>query len=204
MPRPWISSIRTTGLLSYYIDSSVSGTWSKAVDAALVEFERASRHYKFGVKMVASKTVPSDSGGAEIQFATANGTAKFSYRGEFSIEMSGTALKAYTRLVRTEEGPTEKAYIFLPATPLMNSPSGQRQTGAGVMQVMALHELIHACGLENEDHTPGDIFDGNPQPNPGNRPSDDHLDALEGSKRHSMPPILWSIATIKKIKAQWS
>ena len=59
-----------------------------------------------------------------------------------------------------------------------NSVERQRPVGDGVKLFIAVHELIHACGLGQGDHSPDsspDFFIPQPQPSPGNTPSKDKL-----------------------------
>jgi hypothetical protein len=47
-------------------------------------------------------------------------------------------------------GEISAAFIFLPVNPLVGG-AGSRGVGKGVKIALALHELLHACGLREED-----------------------------------------------------
>lgn len=202
MPTPWTDTIRQSHQLTYFLNS-VAGPWLGAVQDAVREFNALSRRYQLGVTYVETGDAPTDTGGASIGIATASGTATFAYAGSHRTTVNGTGLTGSTLLISTPGGPIEKAFMFLPSRPLINTPRGQRAAGAGVMKVIAFHELIHGCGLHNRDHTPDDVFNGFPTADGGSRPSQDRIEIMVRGQYRFMPPILLSATTVGKIVPLW-
>jgi hypothetical protein len=76
---------------------------------------------------------------------------------------------------------------------------------------IAVHELIHACGLSNADHSTSDpdLFVGQPQPNPGATPQADKLNLrlqppLNLPFDPPTPPLFITARTAGLIKSVWS
>jgi hypothetical protein len=67
--------------------------------------------------------------------------------------------------------------------------------------VIAAHELLHACGLEDADHS-SDLFQASPRVNPGDGAAGDKV--LIGMGPKSMPPLLLDGVTAKNIKDLWA
>lgn len=202
MPNAWIDSVKQTHELSYYLNS-VTAPWRIAVQAAAREFNNLSRRHRLGVKYVESRTASTDTGGANITVATANGAVTFNYLGRHVTSMNGMALHGRTLLISQANSPIEKAFMVLPSQPLINTPSGQRPVGAGLMKVIAFHELIHGCGLHNSDHSPDDVFNGNPSADAGSIPARDRIQIMVGGQYRFIPPILLSATTVRKISPLW-
>jgi hypothetical protein len=202
MAAPWIDSIKQTHQLTYFL-SSVTGQWLAAVQDAIREFNAFSRQHQLGVTYVQTNQASTDTGGANITIATASGAVTFNYAGSHRTTVNGTALSGSTLLISSPSGPIEKAFMFLPSQPLINTPRGQRPAGAGVMKVIAFHELIHGCGLHNSDHTPDDVFNGFPTADSGSLPSQDRIQITVGGQYRFMPPILLSATTVGKIIPLW-
>lgn len=203
MASQWTSSVRQTHQLKYYLNS-ITGLWLTAIRDAISEFNTLSATHNLGVTYTQSTTAPSDSGGADISISTGNGSMSFSYSGTHTTTVNGRALQGSTLLISRQGGPVEKAFMFLPNQPVINTPSGQRPTGQGVMKVIALHELIHGCGLHNADHTADDVFNGFPSTNPGRTAAQDRIQITVGGQYRSMPPIIFSGTTAIKISRLWN
>jgi hypothetical protein len=202
MATPWLDSIKRTHQLTYFLNS-LTGLWPSAVQDAVREFNGLSRQHNLGVTYVQTRTAPTDTGGANLSIATGNGTVTFSYSGNHSTTIDGRALQGSTLLISRPDGPIEKAFMFLPNQPTINTPRGMRPTGAGVMKVIALHELIHGCGLHNSDHTPEDVFNGFPSADSGPTAARDRIQITVGGQYRFMPPIIFSAATARKISQLW-
>jgi len=108
---------------------------------------------------------------------------------------STSLLSAGGVLVAWESG----AFIVVPATPQINA-NPPRAVGDGVMLFIAVHELIHACGLSNGDHNPDDLFSGFPQARAGNKRQDDKL---EVNQQKRLPPLFLTTKTAGVIQALW-
>lgn len=202
MANQWISGVKDTHQLTYYLNS-ITGAWLTAVQEAIREFNALSTAHKLGVTYTQSESAPSETGGANMSIATGNGGVSFSYSGTHTATINGRALQGSMKLVSREGDPIEKAFMFLPSQPMINTPSGQRPTGLGVMKLIALHELIHGCGLDNSDHTPNDVFNGNPSVDPGHTAVQDRIQITVGGQRKYMPPVIFSGATAAKISGLW-
>ncbi len=202
MANPWMDSVKQTHQLTYYLNSVV-GLWLTAVQDAVREFNGLSRQHRLGVTYVQSPTAPTDTGGANISIATGAGSVTFNYAGSHQTTIDGQGLQGQTLRVSRQNGPTEKAFVFLPNQPMINTPRGIRATGTGVMKVIALHELIHGCGLDDSDHTPSDVFNGFPSVEPGPVAAQDRIQLMVGGRYRSMPPILFSGITAIKIRQLW-
>jgi hypothetical protein len=202
MPAPWLDRVKHTHQLTYYLDS-LAGLWLTAVQDAVREFNGLSRQHRLGVTYVQTRTAPTETGGADLNIATGDGRVTFSYSGRHERTIDGRALQGRTLLISRPDGPIEKAFMFLPGQPLINTPRGRRPTGAGVMKVIALHELIHGCGLHDSDHTPDDVFNGFPSADPGPTAARDRIQITVAGQYRFMPPILFSVVTASKISALW-
>ena len=202
MANPWIDSVRQTHQLTYYL-SGVSGQWLTAVQDAVREFNAVAAQHKLGVTYVQTDQAPTDTGGANLSIATASGSVTFNYAGSHQTTVNGRALQGSTLLISQPNGPIEKAFMFLPSQPMINTPRGQRATGGGVMKVIAFHELIHGCGLHNNDHTPEDVFNGFPSADPGRAAAQDRIQITVNGQYRFMPPILFSAITAGKIGPLW-
>ena len=202
MANQWISSVKDTHQLTYYLNS-ITGTWLTAVQEAIREFNALSTAHRLGVTYIQSESAPSDTGGANLSIATGNGGVSFSYSGTHTTTINGRALHGSTMLISRQGGSIEKAFMFLPGQPMINTPSGQRPTGLGIMKIIALHELIHGCGLHNSDHSPNDVFNGFPSADPGRTAVQDRIQITVGGQYQFMPPVIFSGATAAKISGLW-
>jgi hypothetical protein len=109
-----------------------------------------------------------------------------------------------------------RAYIFVPAAPLIAVGAAgqvkQRGVGDGVKLFIAVHEMIHACGLSNAEHSPEgvpDVFVGQPQPAEGATPARDKLRVRFDPRLNlpldpPSPPLVISARTAGLIKSVWS
>jgi hypothetical protein len=176
---------------------------------AIAEFNKLSAAQSLGVTLTVA-TAPPDpngSGGADVQFQTASGKATFTSFGQpFSLTVNGDAVHGHTQIIKTVFGTVErvaKAFIFVPSTP-RSGAKGSRVVGDGVKLLIAVHELVHACGLSNADHSAlsdPDLFIGIPSLSSGSNPADDKVDV---GNQTLMPPLALSSATAGVIKQNWS
>ena len=199
MARSWIESVRSRGTLTVYAGPSLrGGSWAVVLRNALRDFNALARQHRLGVTLTRS-----DSDGAEVLVETATDQISFSYDGTTTSEaFSANRLHGRTFQV-SRDGYIEKAYVFLPGSPQINTPRGLRSVGSGVMQVIAVHELVHACGLHDSDHSTDDLFQGNPQVDYGRTAARDRVTIESGGRRRGMPPLVLSGETVRRIKALW-
>jgi len=102
-----------------------------------------------------------------------------------------------------------KAFIYVPAAPLTGKHANGRVVGDPVKLVIAVHEMIHACGLvENDEHSVDDIFSW-PQLHAGNQPNDDFPGKPgeppgTGHSTVDMPPLFLKTETATKVRDLWA
>jgi hypothetical protein len=164
--------------------------------------------------------------GANVKFDAANGVVhevvlknKFGQvLSEFSESVIGTEMHGLTKPPQWEDEKGIKqqfrAYIYMPSAPTVNVPGQQRQRGVGdgVKLFIAVHELIHACGLSNNDHSPEadpDFFIGQPQPAPGATPQGDKLrirlqPLMNLPSDPPAPPLFLTQRTANLIRSIWT
>ena len=233
MVRPWDPPIRNRKPkeLTVFVTSNVTGAWRTAFTDALAEFNRLSKAHNLGVTMATSTTPPhpDTSAGADIQFDTGNGTVTVKAFGQTFVtqNFSGTSLHGLTRTISAVDADgsnkrIQRAFIFVPATPMIHASKHvgpkpddftqvQREVGAGVRRFIAVHELVHACGPENADHTvmgPGaDILCDHPQPSAGpfDDPSKDRLLLHLAHPQPNVfsPPIIMKTPTANLLRNNW-
>jgi len=199
----WADTIRQSGTLTIYT-GSLAGSWAHVFREALHEFNLLASTHSLGVSITVSKQPPDGQGGANLSVQTADGAISASHDGTTSTgNFDGKRLHGLTLLFSREpEKVLEKAYIYLPSQPKINTPNGLRAAGPGVMKVIAAHELLHACGLENSNHSSYDLFQGNPRVDAGDTAKGDRV--LIGIGPKAMPPLYLSGGTANSIKDLWT
>ncbi len=215
MPTRWLEAVRATKQLSIFPGASLSGSWPTVFNNALQEFNNLSNTNGLGVT-VSRSSVPVNRflTGANVQVETSNGAMTFSdtFLGPQTVVLGGSGSAAKTRPLPSGNGRLGQALILLPSTPkVFAGPTGQRtlrEAGDPVKLVMLIHELIHACGLDNDDHTPlsnPDLFVATLVDSPdSNDPKKDREEI--GSKNGipiTVPPLFLSSQTAVKIQAIW-
>jgi hypothetical protein len=197
--------------LRVFADSSVKndGVWLRVFRDALVKFNGL----KLGVTLVEEPTDPPDPltlAGAHVQFATGAGTITAQARGKpQSGTLVGTDLHGHTFTFR--DPGIVKAFIFVPATPTIGG--GGRQAGDPIRLYIAVHELLHACGLQDSDHNPEaipDVFCSEPtasmNPIQGATEADDRMRVgpPRQDKSNIFPPIKANGRTRTGIQRLWN
>lgn len=210
MPTPWEDAIKKTKRLSVFAASGVAGgVWKSVFPSAIAEFNKLSAAQSLGVTLTVATAPPDPDGpgGADVQFQTASGKAAFTSFGQpSSLTIDGDAVHGHTQIIKTVFGTIErvaKAFIFVPSTPRVGG-KGSRVVGDPVKLLIAVHELVHACGLSNGDHSKlsdPDLFIGIPSLSAGSDPANDKVDV---GQRTLMPPLALSGATVSLIKQNWS
>ena len=232
MPTPWEDSVRTRTPkeLTIFVSPTINKVWRKAFDDALAEFQKLSVAHSLGVTMAipnnATAPDPDSEAGADIQFAMGKGDISYKAFGEDVLVkgFSGTSMHGLTQIVKrrfgTQPARIRRAFIFVPETPMINAAMKvgrefrhiPREAGAGIKMFIALHELIHACGLDNSDHTASgpdaDILIGFPQPSAGpfDKPDQDKLLLHLAHPQPNVfaPPVFMKKATADKIRDNWA
>jgi hypothetical protein len=154
MSQPWEAGVQQTGRLSVFGTDAFlnSPVWGGGILSRLLdEFNRLAALYQLGVRMDVSASPPDPKGpGANVSIDTSLGPCSFfDEKGDPQIIMlPDTPESIMGRTALVGQGQTTRAFIFMPANPQL-SPG--RTVGPGVRMGLALHELIHACGLEESD-----------------------------------------------------
>ena len=191
MATPWLDSIRNTKTLTIYRGPSAAG-WSDIFTEAIMRFNTLSSKLSLNVTFVAATTPPDPNNlkGTNVQFETADGHYSFSWLGaQGTGTLAGNANKGLTRFGLANDR-IGRAFIYVPK---------KGQHSRFMKLCMTVHEMVHATGLESEDHSAilnPDIFSESLVA------SGDTVEAgvLNGRK---MPPIWMSNDTAQKIKKLW-
>jgi hypothetical protein len=206
MAMQWADSVKQTRQLAVY-DGIGGGRWANVFQKALHEFNVLSKRHGLGVR-VGRATGEHE---ANVVMRISDGPAAFEYdRKEYSIAFAKGKMHGLTRLMTRQGDPTvEKAFVFLPSDPQIFTPGGQRGAGINVLTFIAVHELFHACGLENADHSDDGVFNANPGTAPGDTAAGDKVAVTRkiGEKQLKisiMPPFFLDAATVSAVQALWA
>jgi hypothetical protein len=197
MAIPWIKSVRDTKTLTIF-DGIGSGIWANIFAFALGAFNNFAK--SAGVKMMKS----GDKEQANVVMGLGDGTVVYEYDGtSYQKSFSGTGLHGLTRLL-SRDGVVEKTFVFLPARPTVTMGYDrkgnliEKLASQDVMKIIAVHELIHASGLENSDHGGDGIFYY-----PLAYQSKKLYVPERGKNMALMPPIRPDARIVGKIKELW-
>jgi hypothetical protein len=202
MSFPWIPSVKRARRLTVHLaPARRSPVWSPVLGPLLDEFNALSSKYTLGVQLVVSDMPPRESGGADVAMDTASGTVSLTFPGaEMTEPFSGDRMHGLT-LQLSRDGAMFKAFVFLPATPKINTPRGLRPVGPKVLTLIALHELLHACGLE--DHASSGLFQAVPSVDPGTTAAGDQA-RLQPSVYQYMPPYVIDPGSASELRRLWA
>lgn len=224
---PWPDAIKNSGQLTIGFDDSIGkALWDRIFKDAIFEFNKLSNTYKLGVTYVTEN----DPAKANVEARAASGDFEFAYPPDIpkqTIRFDGKGAHGLCKPLLTEfTGPSRvpeyrmtKAIIVVPANPMSSEADTPRAVGDPVKLVIAVHELIHACGLvSNDEHSTDDVFCW-PQLLPGATGSDDRVGTLGeeytfpgkkgepprvGHRTVPMPPVFLKNETIQKIQKLWT
>jgi len=202
MSFPWIASVRRTRRLTVHLaPARRSAVWNPILGPLLDEFNALSAKYTLGVQLASSDQPPRESGGADVAMESASGTVSLTFPGaEMRESFSGDRMHGLT-LQLSRDGAMFKAFVYLPATPKINTPSGLRAVGPKVLTLIALHELLHACGLE--DHASSGVFQTAPSVDPGTTAAGDQA-RIQPSVYHYMPPYVIDSGSATELRRLWA
>jgi hypothetical protein len=207
---PWVDEVKNRKVLTIFPTKKVTdnSSWLQVFRDAIAEFNKFSTSLSLGVTFASSPAVtrpdPVGDDGAEVQFDLGSGKLEYEAMGQKfvakdaggnPINFSPIGLHGYTEKLMVSSsasGPflIRRAFIFVPATPMVsaavrvgkdNFRHVNRLAGSGVRLFIAVHELIHACGLSNAEHNftgpDADTFTNNPDTSAGafDRPQDDKI-----------------------------
>jgi len=224
---PWLDPIKDTGQLTIGFDGSLGRAgWERVFRDAILEFNKLSNSHRLGVTFVRAE----DPKTANVEARAARGNFDFEYPPNIpkkTIRFDGAAVHGLCKPLltkvrdraRVEQHKLMKAFIYVPAAPLTDRNGKSRVVGDPVKLVIAVHEMIHACGLvEDNEHSVDDIFSW-PQLRVGNQASEDRLATLGGTitfpgkpgepprTGHStvdMPPLFLKAETATKVRNLWA
>ena len=111
--------------------------------------------------------------------------------------LQGNIVHGRTRAEVTDSGKLLRADVRLPETVSINTPSGPRDAGPGILEVIAAHELVHALGHEAHNSR---LMGQTLTKELGDSPSGDKLkDGVVG-----MPPLVLSPQSVSELKSIWN
>jgi hypothetical protein len=226
---PWADYVKKTGKLTIAIDESIGKQgWAKAFKDGIAKFnELSTTTWKLGVTYEETDNPVT----ANVVAQAKNGDFEFGYSDAY-YEMKKKPYKfdgksvhglcsqlhgpVRNRVKRVDEIRLVKAFIFVPAKPHINGPTS-RLVGEPVRLVVVVHELIHACGPDDDHHTADDVFCWPRAKFNTNNPAEDRVEAATGQYEEvviagrtqsqpvivSMPPVFLNTPTQDKIRALW-
>jgi len=196
--------LRGRKLTVYSALASKSPVWNPVIGHLLKDFNAVSKKHGLGLQLTAAGQAPKEDGGADIAINTATGKISLIFPGADPVAEQFDASRLHGRtLLLSRRGRMLKVFVFLPAKPLINTPSGQRPVGAKVLTLIALHELVHACGLEDEDHGPSGLFQASPSVDFGDTAISDRARVQPKLDRY-MPPYVLDDDTVEALKNLWT
>jgi hypothetical protein len=206
MAKNWVESVRDRGELRVCAGPVLrGGGWMETFELGVRRFNALADEHNLGVRLAATREQAGSAPGrgADVQVESADGKVSIDYAGAtIARTVSGSIMHGSTLLLEIG-GKVEKAFIFLPARPLVNTPGGQRPVGGGVKLLILVHEFVHACGLTNAEHGTADLFHGSPQVDPGAAPGGDRVRVDAANGRIVMPPLRLAGETTDRIRRLW-
>ncbi|WP_367870341.1 hypothetical protein [Luteolibacter sp. Populi] len=193
MPTPWLKRIRTTGQLTVH---NRAGAWAVAVDAAISKFNVLG----FPVKLAAEKVETS----ANVVVKLSNGAETYTHYGDSATaQFDAAKLHGQTSTMADKKrNAIFFAVIFLPGK-VPNVTAEQKE-------IITIHELIHACGLDGgrgdgtydkqgQDHDSMGIMVANMKVD-----GKGLIEYMPDKNAKAMPPIRIGTQTICKLQRIWT
>ena len=154
MPTPWESAVRKTKQLTVFPTDELikSAAWGATFFKRTLEtFNTLSNVNKLGVTLRKGDSAPDPdgNGGADVQLDVSNGSHSFKFQGNQTGSLLPPPTINGTTHVVSQGGEIIRAFIFVPINP--TTEVGGRGIGTGMKIAFTLHELLHACGLEETD-----------------------------------------------------
>jgi hypothetical protein len=205
--REWYDRARDGRQLTVFAGATLKKSlWAGLFPRVIADFNTFSNQQKLGVTLTQSPTAPAeaenDFSGADIRFEAGN-TFQFKAAGQDITVAIDPLVQGKTRTLAWDFGKgaqIRKACILMRARPMADD--FPRVIGDPCLIAFAIHECIHAIGLN--DHTPGggDLLEEIPQLRTGARdkPNDDTFE-VKGGKR--IPPLFLLSATLVRIQKLW-
>jgi len=187
MATPWKNNVRSAGRLLVYNDA---GAWRGVVDNAITTFN--------GLSLRVTLESTSDEAAANVVVKLSNGnTGSYTFHdrfyGDVTVTANFDASRAHgkTKIVKDpDRGVVVMAAVFL--------PQRLQGTSAGVKEIVAIHEFIHAAGMDSDgdhDRTDG-VFYAIMEPS-GNGLRE------WGTSNAAMPPVRLGTSTRSTLDGLW-
>jgi hypothetical protein len=228
---PWEDRIKKTGKLTIKIDDSIGQHgWAKAFKDGIAKFNELSiKTWKLGVTFETTDNFVQ----ANVVAQAKTGNFDFGYKDawytmeEKPVKFDGNEVHGMctplhapvrNRVKHVDEIRLVKAFIFVPAKPQIKG-GNSRTVGEPVKLVIVVHELLHACGPDNDHHTDNDVFAWPSARFESANPDDDRLEVPTGQREDVlvapgktvskpvtvlMPPIFLNSPTQNKIRDLWT
>ena len=201
----WHKKIRESGELAVIAGATFKGgQWITALDAAIKIFNKLMSDN--GVTLTLTKA--GEAKDALVVVEATSVKASFTFGGnDYSVTLDGNGLHGKTRAMAVQYGKKEplieKAFVFVPATPRVDSQNRKsREVGSEVRNFLLVHEFIHAAGLSNDEHTNDDVFCYPAEILAAKQPVDDRLQPWGGLGKPAPPYILIG-KTVSNLKKAW-
>lgn len=200
MPRAWTDSVIASRKLTVR-NRIGSGRWSSLFATGIREINRVMSSASLDITFEAVR----GDAAANVEVAVGNGPVTYTHGNTtHAVQFNPNRMHGHTGLAHNDvSGRIEKAFIFLPETPQISARRGLRRTGIRVMTLILLHEFVHSTGLYDADHSPDDIFNGNPTADYGDRPDLDRVGVMGENGYVWFPPYFLSSTTVGKIQSIW-
>jgi hypothetical protein len=180
-----------------FIFSEPAAGWSVAFAAAVRDFNKLM--HGDGVRL--RYEITTDAKIANVIFSTA-GANKVAHplHGEFEQIGLIDGFTAPKVRITVRASPTILVWKTDPAK--KDRQQVARAPGNGILSVVVAHELIHASGLDNDEHCDDDMFASELAPEGGRRPADDRLRV--GKTGRLLPPLWIADDTAARLRDIWS
>jgi hypothetical protein len=158
MSDPWEDHVRRTHQLTVFIGEDIKKSWGEPLALRVLnEWNAISNETKLGVTLVRSNDPPAKDGrGANVRFDATPSEGRFFNHAGLDLTTKLDTRPGHVNgrcarptLTRSDGDRTWKAFVFVPANPI----SDDKPVGDNVKIAIALHEFIHACGVD--ENQPG-------------------------------------------------
>jgi hypothetical protein len=198
MDLAWPEAVRSSGKLLIWAASG-GGGWAVALHRAIIEFNRVThtRNLKLRIERARDKKL------AQVIFRLGN-ESDFAnpLHGVTDQYMEVGAASFSPATISVHPNPQVRAWQQVPGK--RDRQETTRPAGEGVRMVIIAHEVIHACGLDENHSTEGagDVFYSPLEPDTGSHPRDDGMKApISNGAR--FPPVTLSGETVRRLRQIW-
>jgi hypothetical protein len=191
MAIPWLRKVKTTKSLSIQlynkgsVSNNAAGAYSQAVSLFNSQYGSGKVCVEFKDQAPQSSQDAVNVNAYGVPFQVVNRNISTGDGNTVSFKFDGMSGFGFTQQVTIQESSVDKicvAHIFVPTQVNLGT-----DMDAGLLKYLIFHELVHACGLEDSDHTNVDIYQ---KPLPSGVPQ-------------SVPNPLLAQQTVDKVKRLW-